>query len=286
MGIAAIAVVACHFHNYIANGILGRILGEGFIGVDIFILCSGYGLACSWKKYSTLKSFYCKRATKILPAFLFITTAVLCICTFIGTISYSIKNWFSTLTCLGYWLGTDVFFEWYTPAILFLYICFPLLMKMNSAHAGLKYVKGGIIALCTSFVVPPYFYWLVARIPIFILGTIIGYEYKKDLPIKEFVIVGLCGVILKGLVLSGYITITNLNVLSSSLMAPMLLALIVKCLESLPIAFTKVFSSIGVFSYELFLVHFSMIRYDIVTVFNPIVCLTLSFPIAYLNRNL
>lgn len=129
MGIAALAVVACHFHSYLASGIVGRLLGEGFIGVDIFIFCSGFGLVTSWRKSDSILEFHKKRIKKILPTFMIITPLVLLFCTYLGTIDYGFKDWLLVLTSLGYWIGTDTFFEWYTPAILVLYLAFPLLCK-------------------------------------------------------------------------------------------------------------------------------------------------------------
>ena len=64
MGISALAVVACHFHSYLASGIISRLLGEGFIGVDIFIFCSGFGLVTSWRKSDSFIEFYKKRIKK------------------------------------------------------------------------------------------------------------------------------------------------------------------------------------------------------------------------------
>ncbi len=130
MGISALAVVACHFHSYLANGIVGRLLGEGFIGVDIFIFCSGFGLVTSWRKSDGIIEFYRKRIKKILPTFLIITTIVLLFCTSLGTIDYNFKDWLLVLTGFGYWIGTDTFFEWYTPAILILYLIFPFLYRL------------------------------------------------------------------------------------------------------------------------------------------------------------
>ena len=127
MGISALAVVACHFHSYLASGIISRLLGEGFIGVDIFIFCSGFGLVTSWRKSDSFIEFYKKRIKKILPTFLIITTIALLFCTYLGTVDYDFKDWLLILTSLGYWIGTDTFFEWYTPAILMLYFIFPFL---------------------------------------------------------------------------------------------------------------------------------------------------------------
>ena len=130
MGISALMVVACHFHSYLASGIAGRLLGEGFIGVDTFIFCSGFGLVTSWKKSDGIIDFYRKRIKKIFPTFLIITTIVLLFCTYLGTVDYDFKDWLLILTGFGYWIGMDTFFEWYTPAILMLYLIFPFLHRM------------------------------------------------------------------------------------------------------------------------------------------------------------
>lgn len=135
MGVAALLVVCCHFNNHIAGGAVGRLLAEGYIGVDIFIFCSAIGLVQSYSRRPAALAFYRKRVVRILPTFLAVTLAVLVFAAILGTKDLHLRDWAMTLSTLGYWTG-DAFFEWYTPAILALYALFPLLYQACSIKMG------------------------------------------------------------------------------------------------------------------------------------------------------
>ena len=73
MGFAAIWIVAFHSF-YFGTSFFGSLLNfakaSGFVGVDIFFFLSGMGLMMGWhKKRYTLKGFYLRRLSRILPAY-------------------------------------------------------------------------------------------------------------------------------------------------------------------------------------------------------------------------
>lgn len=55
---------------------------------------------------------------------------MLLFCTYLRTVDYDFKDRLLILTGFGYWIGTDTFFEWYSPAILMLYLIFPFLYRL------------------------------------------------------------------------------------------------------------------------------------------------------------
>lgn len=294
MGISALAVVACHFHSYLASGIISRLLGEGFIGVDIFIFCSGFGLVTSWRKSDSFIEFYKKRIKKILPTFLIITTIALLFCTYLGTVDYDFKDWLLILTSLGYWIGTDTFFEWYTPAILMLYFIFPFLYLAIDNKKGESQQKkrapicifngilwgGVIISTLASSYLHPYHYWLIARIPIFMLGIFVGANIETNIPFGFLVRMCVAGILMKLYVIMGMSDSNNLNILGSSLITPQLIVGVLFLFKRMPL--TSVLTLPGKCSYELFLIHFAMVRFNVVEVINPYVCLIASFTLSYL----
>ena len=224
-----------------------------------------------------------------------ITTIALLFCTYLGTVDYDFKDWLLILTGLGYWIGTDTFFEWYTPAILMLYLIFPFLyLAINQERrkstknvplfaflmAYFLWVVVVIISTLASFYLHPYHYWLVARIPIFMLGIFAGANIGTKIPFGLLVCMGVVGILMKLYVIMGMAESNNLNVLGSSLITPVLIVGVLFLFKRMPLSSTL--SLPGKCSYELFLIHFAMVRFNIVEVINPYVCLIASFILSYI----
>lgn len=67
MGYAILMVIIYHYGCWVYN-----LFGEfniGFVGVDIFMFVSGWGLVYSYNKSKNIKEFYIKRSKRILPIF-------------------------------------------------------------------------------------------------------------------------------------------------------------------------------------------------------------------------
>ena len=69
MGLSIIIVLLYHLYvsSFFSNDFV--LFKDGFIGVDFFMILSGLGLCYSFNS-NTLKSFYIRRAVRILPLFL------------------------------------------------------------------------------------------------------------------------------------------------------------------------------------------------------------------------
>lgn len=80
MGIAIVMVVLYHSMGTYDNRVIRMMFYPGFLGVDIFLLLSGYGLCNSYNQNS-LHTFYKHRITRLVPLFLFLALSV----TFIRT---------------------------------------------------------------------------------------------------------------------------------------------------------------------------------------------------------
>lgn len=73
-----LAICGVIFYHLCLRGIhIGR-LNIGYMGVDIFMLLSGYGIAKSLSR-NTLKRFYVNRIRKILPLWSIMMITVLCV---------------------------------------------------------------------------------------------------------------------------------------------------------------------------------------------------------------
>lgn len=273
--------MCCHFNNHIAGGAVGRLLAEGYIGVDIFIFCSAIGLVQSYSRRPAALAFYRKRVVRILPTFLAVTLAVLVFAAILGTKDLHLRDWAMTLSTLGYWTG-DAFFEWYTPAILALYALFPLLYQACSIKmgGGILLIVSVLCALVAMTMLSPYHYWLVARIPIFIAGILVA-MYLEKVRLSYILCAAMCGVLVMIWSYSYPVDGNYQNVLRNTFFAPLVIFLIVAAARRMPTKVMAAVTAVGGVSYELFLVHFAMIRYDFVSVMPPLLCLVLSFILAF-----
>ncbi|MDO5124131.1 MAG: acyltransferase [Eubacteriales bacterium] len=194
-GIATLMVVL--FHSYIIFSallpdapwladMLTVIKGTMNKGVEIFLFLSGIGLYYSMSKKPSLKEFYKKRATRILPA-LFIVSAI----------------WFALREPNGLWgYLSDVFFItfftegtrvfWYFVLTIFLYIIYPLIHKLfeKTRLYGLILSVTAVVLiniLLMSFA--PKFYGNIeialTRIPVFLVGAWIGKHVKDGVKISN-----------------------------------------------------------------------------------------------------
>lgn len=197
MGLAAILVVVFHSYNLnldlsflIGETIITKLINAGFvalrcfaiIGVDIFLVLSGFGLYYSYSKDSSLKSFYGKRALRILPPLLLVSIL-----------------WYAFFSKINFFKGVLLisFFEkdwthWYFVLCILLYIVYPLIHRMADRF-GLR----GIIIACASVFAVSVLLWLFAadvyhmvyvaftRIPVFLLGVYLGQLAYQKKPITK-----------------------------------------------------------------------------------------------------
>lgn len=129
MGIAALWILFFHewqllstepgkladFENYIKR--------IGFCGVDIFLFLSGIGLVFAIGKKSIL-SFYYRRLKRVYLPFLIV-----------GIIRAVTEKWTSegfrdNVLCISFYKTNMYSFLWFVPAILTLYLLFPLYYKI------------------------------------------------------------------------------------------------------------------------------------------------------------
>ena len=150
----------------------------GYYGVDIFIFLSGIGVTYSIEK-NNMREFYYKRVKRILIPF-FITTIALAIyekwtiLTFIRRVSFYdffTKNIYSVL--------------WFIPAIVTMYIIFPLyykLFKHSKNKFSLTIIIISIICILLAFFsnnIRSDLFGFVIRIPVFLVGILFGWIIKN-----------------------------------------------------------------------------------------------------------
>lgn len=183
MGLAMLWIIGYHFYLVQSEFIDAHLfpfkllLRNGFIGVDVFFILSAYGLCCSWER-SSVWEFYKKRFLRIIPLYI----VFLLLCKVILRANHVLSDGLLQMSSLSV-LNTPLTRtkgmggEWFVPAIINLYIIFPLLfmairwMKNHFPKYGLYIVvtmailiSGGAI----SYVSPNY----IMRLPIIVAGII------------------------------------------------------------------------------------------------------------------
>lgn len=206
MGVSMLVVLL--FHAYIAWGGL-FVFKYGFIGVDVFLLLSSYGLCFSYKN-STLCTFYKRRIKRVIPYFVsYAIVATILGCT-LGNHCASYWDLFCNITTLSYYNVGGWFIDWYLSALVFLYLTFPIFYHLINLKTFILLLVG-----ITCFFIlydTTRIQWkhicLLARVPIFSLGVVL---YKSFTPPYSRFMARKTNLLFGSMVLLGSIlTVTNL----------------------------------------------------------------------------
>ena len=108
MGIGIIMVVLYHYNTGLS---FQKLFYPGFMGVDIFLFISGYGL-CRSLNNNDIFTFYKRRLTRIMPMFLLLAL-VKCSLYVINGGQLSLSGWILSMSSLSYWVDGGIFIDWY-----------------------------------------------------------------------------------------------------------------------------------------------------------------------------
>jgi len=170
MGYAILMVLVYHYgcwvHNFFGD------YNVGFVGVDIFMFLSGWGLVFSYHKSKSVKEFYKKRAVRILPTFFLMYFIIIAYKIISPNLHESSLSIILELTTLSYWLQTDPNpTDWFLNCIIGFYFIFPILIKKISLPLCL------FTTICVVlFDITTHVRWDLAsgidRLPIFAFGIL------------------------------------------------------------------------------------------------------------------
>lgn len=189
MGIAMIWIVLFHWFTPICQDesisqtirlTLTRIFGSGFVGVDIFLFLSAYGLCHSFTNNSYRVYLY-RRLKRLFPVFLIFIVFYLYFIADIRDFNALAKSTILHITGLSSFCSRS--FAWYIPATIFIYWSFPLFFYtvrwLERKHSILLWVCFMGILVIKPLTIP-YFFWLLnGRFVMVILG-ILTYIWLKD----------------------------------------------------------------------------------------------------------
>lgn len=184
MGVAITFVVLYHLFCVDNANPLWKIFYPGFMGVDIFIFLSGYGLCFSINKNS-ISSFLKRRYSRILPVYFLMSILVTLISVWYGK-NVTLWDLFCNISTLSYYLnGGGQFIDWYLSSLIVLYAIFPLFYRIIIRQTDMcaTIIVGGLLVsllIILSFMDLDWRYeCCIGRIPLYLSGIV--YYKKKSL---------------------------------------------------------------------------------------------------------
>ena len=190
MGLAILWVIAFHY-SFFAKTPLSFVPERGYLGVDIFILLSSFGLCFSLKKDDNYANFITRRLKRIIPTWWLLITVMLVINILLQ--KDHPHNLFQTIcyySGIGWWFFYNepygiYYYEWYIPTLLAFYFFTPFLYKLNNKRITILFIASIIGAMILGHyrIAPPlsmsYF-----RIPTYIYGVILYKMYSGQIDSK------------------------------------------------------------------------------------------------------
>lgn len=186
MGISALLIWFFHEWNKIFDGALHvgtfdietYIKSIGFCGVDIFFFLSGMGLTFAIAKGGVL-DFYYRRIKRVYLPFLIVAIIRML------TEHWDMQGFWKNILCVNFYTLSIYSFLWFVPAILTLYLVFPLYYKIFNKASNKELFTGAIFilwlvyALYNRETVRNDLYGFINRIPVFAFGVYAGWATKN-----------------------------------------------------------------------------------------------------------
>lgn len=230
------------------------LFSKGYVGVDVFLLLSSYGL-CHSLRMGGHFTFYIKRFKRLFPMYVFYLLIYFYFFEKnISDIDF-IKKSCCQITGLSSFKAIETNMEWFTPAIIAVYIGFPLLfntIKKYITKFSLKteLIVFTILCLATYGINSVIISNLAYRIPIVVIGILTFFHIKNNENESLFILYLSCAIL--GILIS-------CELLCYSLILPIILYCINKIDFKYPL--TNMLKWCGVHSFELYLAQSIMIKH-------------------------
>lgn len=172
MGFAIIWIMLFHL-NCQGDSLLIRVFSTGYLGVEIFCFVSGIGAFFSLCKNDNVKDYFVRKAKRILPVYYLIEIPWMIVLACIGCVS--IRYITGIIFIITPFLGSLA--TWFVTFIIICYVISPCIYHL--VKHSLFYVV--IFVIIISYFVSLFYQSIIfSRLPIFIIGMIIGYVIKKE----------------------------------------------------------------------------------------------------------
>lgn len=203
MGIAMLTILLFHATDIdLGSKVLNEFRAYAFHGVDIFVFLSGIGIYTSLhNKKQTFEEYYGKRILRVMPLAYLIMIPFTIYLILTKGVMWSTLVW--NVTLLAYWIRPEGAFNWYVTGIMILYAIALFWKKIfDKAKNKLVITLCGMtagIGICHILIHDKLWNHLdiFYRIPVFLLGMLIGYYILNDKKIswKKFILyIGMIGV--------------------------------------------------------------------------------------------
>lgn len=188
MGLSMVWIMFFHADFNVDNTIISHIKDTGYGGVDVFLMCSGFGCFCSLEKNNDVLTFINKRFVRIMPSWIIYMLFWIPATWLVRGISLQavLGNLFciQSLTTLGNSMN------WYISAIWIFYILSPYL------HAFCKKLTLGknllLLLIMVTISIP---FWGVtelivgvSRLAVFYLGMLLAKHQNYEISFKNIVV--------------------------------------------------------------------------------------------------
>lgn len=287
-GFAILAIVFAHIGYYLSSD--SRFLFPfsilAGVGVNFFFLLSGYGLSLSkLRKNESIRSFYKRRLLKLFVPLWIVLVILTVLDFFVHGLVY--QKIYLLKAIFGIFTNADLYHDidsplWYFTLILIYYILFPLFFSKKRLWLTALFLYAAIWVLVKINI--PFFYGVIGLYKVHMLAFPLGvaaawivstYREKLLLLKKTFLRHGMYVYLpsaLVLLVLAAYFSIHS-NVGGAAYMedlTSMFVVLLILLLFIIKKRESQLFSIIGLYSYEIYLLHWPLVyRYDILFKHTP-----------------
>ena len=254
MGVAILWIITYHYEF---EGLLAKITDKGFVGVDMFIFVSGFGLFYSMAKNNDVLAFYRKRVIRIIPMYY-----IMGLINEIATMHFTLGDFMWKYSTLGFWTDGNYGFGWFIPSIIALYLFYPFIHRtiFNKENIETK-VLIIIFSICSFFIIYDVLYksiisvdhfLLLYRLPIFLGGAFFAYKlFSAKETNNQFLLIS---IFVLPLVLIRFASSeAKMVFLSTSFVAPIVMVLTCSLVKK--IVLLQTVRNIGKASLEIFFIH-------------------------------
>lgn len=268
MGFAILWVITFHY-DFLEGTPIDFLFKNGFLGVDIFISLSAFGLCFSLSKESNYIRFLKKRVIRIIPTWWIIITLMLLVAIVLGRMNYphTLLQYICYYSGLGWWFFYEqpygiYYYEWYIPTLLAFYIITPFIYKQSNKTLFIGCILTAIVGFLLSyFKIAEALRLSYLRIPTLIYGVILYRLYMMQkqgtMNYSNKIYLYVSSVIGSICVIMNFIGIVDwqlcILIYSFVLSLPIFCYLVVVVFEKMKL--TKILSFIGGMTLELYLLH-------------------------------
>ena len=265
MGISIMAIMIYHTtvkYPYF----LDLIKNFGDIGVNLFLVISGFSMYYSWMKNPQSEYFIKNRFLRIIISYLPIAI-VWCFITYLLN-ECSLKEAIFKILTLQFWIDGNLL-HWFVSAILLFYLITPFWMKLQRKNSNICLFV--TISVCFISIAIDYFNIVtyipsfLYRVPSYFLGLYLGKYSFEDRDVSKFQIKLLLSMGIIGVAGIGFLGVNALDydwkyLIYVIISYPMVMLLTIILMKTKSLRINKVVSFLGVITLEIYLLHEKILR--------------------------